>query len=167
LRKLFKKILPIKIHACVYILKENIKRDESQMLYDLKVFNKANKSGIKKIDAKVTGNNDCYAVFDKDILVHTSWVFKKKLLTTQLGLRNVYTVGDSNTIATYQGKGIYTNVLRMISSEKDNDIVIFVSPDNQSSVRGIEKAGFKKLYEFRLSRFLGVKIGSVKYEDKN
>jgi len=149
------------------MFRKNVKQDDFCMKYDLRIFNKNSKSSIKKIDAKLNRNSDCYAVFDNNLLVHTSWVFRRKLLATQLGFDNIYTVGESNTIPTYQGKGIYTNVLKMISLQKDKDIVIFVSPNNQSSVRGIEKAGFKKLYEFELSRFFGLKIGPVKYECKN
>src|SRR4030095_12634150 len=102
------------------------------MNYKLKVFRQNNKRGIKKIDTQLSSNNECYAVFDKDVLVHTSWVFKKKLLSSQLGFHNTYIVGDSSTIVTHRGKGIYTCVLRTISSQKDKDIIIFVTPQNRS-----------------------------------
>jgi hypothetical protein len=167
LKKLFKKIAPVKIYGCAYIFKKKIKREDFYINNQLRVFTKNNKSGIKKIDAQLNSNNECYAVFDNDMVVHTSWLFKKKLLTTQLGFRDVYTIGNSYTVETYRGKGIYTGVLKMICSQKDKEILIFVSPYNLSSKRAIEKAGFEKLYEFQLFRFLGVKIRIRKSEDRN
>jgi hypothetical protein len=167
LKKLFKKLLPLRIQSRAYIFKKNVKQDNFCMNYDLKIFTKNNKSGIKKIDEQLSNNNVCYAVFDNDLLIHTSWIFKKKLLSKQIGIRSTYIIGESHTIITYRGKGIYTNVLKIISSQKDKDIVIFVSPHNLSSVKAIEKAGFKKLYEFELMRFLGFKMRFIKYENRN
>jgi hypothetical protein len=162
LKKIFKKLLPAKIHLCAYIFRKNVIQNNYCLNYTLKVFTGNKKSGIKKIDSQISNNNECYAVFDDDKLIHATWVFKRKLLTSQLGIHNVYTAGDSYTIESYRGQGIYTNILKLISSEKEKDIIIFVDPNNLSSIRGIEKAGFSKLYEFILIRFLGLKIRLMK-----
>ena len=141
--------------------------DNCYLDYEVKIFTRQSKSGIGKIDVRLNYNDKCFAAFDNNVLVHESWIFKKKLLARQLGLRNVYTVGDSYTIPKYRQKGIYTNVLKLIISQRDKDLVIFVSPENIASVKAIEKAGFKKSFEFELLRFLGFKIRLQKHEGKN
>jgi hypothetical protein len=167
LKKLFKKLLPIKICACAYIARRDAVQNCFQINYEVKIFTKQHKSGLKKIDIRLNNNKKCYAVFDNGLLVHESWVFKKKLLATQLALRDAHIVGDSYTIPTYQQKGIYTNLLKLIISQSDKDIVIFVSPENIASVKAIERTGFIKLFKFELLRFSGFKIRLKKHENKN
>ena len=167
MKKLLRKLLQLKISAIAYFLpKQNgIKADD--LPFDLRIFTVTNKSGIKKIDSKLSSNNECYAVFVDGELAHVTWLFKKKLLTKQLGEKNVNNAGDSFTSDQYRGKGIYTHVLKTIAERANKDIIIYVDADNFPSIKGIERAGFKKRYSFTIWRLLGVKIWSSKHADKN
>jgi hypothetical protein len=167
MKRLLRKLLQVKISAIAYFLpKQNgVKADDG--FFDLRIFTVENKSGIKKIDNKLSSNNECYAVFVDGALAHVTWLFRKKLLTKQLGGKNVNSAGDSFTYNQYRGRGIYTHVLKTIAERANKDIIIYVDEDNFPSIKGIEKAGFKKRYSFTIWRLLGVKIWSRKYADKN
>lgn len=51
---------------------------------------------------------------------------------------------DFNTLPEHRGKGYYGILLRSMVAlaEKPNNFIIYTAPDNTSSARGIEKAGF-------------------------
>ena len=161
--KLLKKLLPVKIKALVYFMPKESDINIDASLFEVKIFTGNYRSGIDKIDKRTNENNSCYTVFINSELAHVTWLFKNKLLTKQLGEKNAYTVGDSLTNEKYRGKGIYPFVLRTIAKATSKDIIIYVEPDNIASVRGIEKAGFKKKYSFSMIRFLGVKLWCTKH----
>ena len=132
----------------------------------LKVFDKDIRTGINIIDRNKNSNNLCYAVFDKEKIVHTSWIFRNKLLAKQLGNNNALTIGDSVTAEAYRGMGIYPAVLSNIAQHFENyQLIIFTEPANTASQKGILKAGFTKLYRFKLIRLLGLKIYLKRYAD--
>lgn len=163
--KHIRKLFPTKIVACVYISQPlNIKASNELMEYELKIHSLKSKSGIKTIDSKLSANNKCYAVYDGDRLVHTSWVFKNKLLATQLGFKDSFVIGDCVTIADYRGKGIFPKILQVIASESQKDLIVFVSIENAASKKSIQKAGYEKLFCFELTRFIGLKIRLHKYD---
>src|SRR3954454_11571198 len=81
--------------------------------YTLKVVDTNEKSGIRKIDRRKKNSNICYAVFDGDKLVHTSWIFKDKFVTKQLGFKSALTIGPCETVESHRGKGIYPMVLSL------------------------------------------------------
>jgi hypothetical protein len=141
---------------------ENCQLDKK---YKLQIFNTAETSNIKRIDQKKKADNTCYAVFDNDKIIHESWIFYHKLITTQLSFKNALTIGDCYTHNEYKGQGIYTCILKKILFDfKDQALVIYTTPDNIISVKGILKAGFIKSFSFKLTRFLGLRIKLNKYE---
>jgi hypothetical protein len=162
-----KSLLPKRITAIIFI-NEPAKNKEVQLPDGLKieVYDTKKLSGINKIDSKLKHNNKCYAVFDeKGVLAHQSWIFKFKLLTWQLGFRNVLTIGNCVTTSSFKGKGIYPCVLQRIQKNyAPSKIVIYCDPLNIASIRGIEKAGFTKMYQFSMKRILGIKISLQKNE---
>jgi hypothetical protein len=167
MKKRIKKLFPVKIEALAYYLPKKPQVELMGQPFEIKIFTTDSLSGIKKIDLKLNKSNSCYAVFINNELAHTTWLFKNKLLTNQLGEKNVFTVGDSLTNEKFRGKGIYPYVLRYISMEAERPVIIYVDESNISSIKGIEKAGFIKKYSFSMLRLLGIKIWSNKYAAEN
>ncbi|HEY6978203.1 MAG TPA: hypothetical protein VH396_18005 [Chitinophagaceae bacterium] len=127
--------------------------------YSLKVIDSNEKSGIKQIDRRKKNNNLCYAVFDSEKLVHTSWLFKKHSISTQLGYKDALTIGPCETIKSHRGKGIYPAVLSTIQKDNpDAELVIFVKMSNAPSIQGIMKAGFQKILRFKMLKIFGFKF---------
>ena len=127
--------------------------------YSLKVIDTNGKSGVRQIDRRKRSNNLCYAVFDGEKLVHTSWIFKKKSVTKQLGYKNALTIGPCETVKSHRGKGIYPAVLSTIQKDNpDAELVIFVKLSNAPSIQGILKAGFQKTLRFKMLKIFGFKL---------
>ena len=127
--------------------------------YVLRIFDTNKKTGFKAIDNRKTENNICYAVFDNEKLVHTSWIFKKKFVTRQLGYKNAFTIGPCETIESHRGRGIYPAVLSAIQRDYPNaKFVMFAKVSNDPSVNGIRKAGFQKTSRFKMVKLFGLKF---------
>lgn len=98
-----------------------------------------------------------YRIQDGDILVHRSRVFHRSRLLSNFHFKGpLITIGDCFTNDRYRGQGIYPMVLRKIAMEYSEAIPVFilVAPDNFSSIRGIEKAGFHFMGRLSCFRFL-------------
>ncbi len=127
--------------------------------YSLKIFDTNKKTGFKVIDNRKANNNICYAVFDGEKFVHTSWIFKKKFVSRQLGYKQAFTIGPCETIESYQGKGIYPAVLSAIQKDyADAQLIMFAKVSNDPSTNGIMKAGFQKTSRFKMVKLLGFKF---------
>ena len=82
-------------------------------------------------------------------VMHTSYVIPKCFKFPFLN-KNEYEIGPCNTIAEFRGQGIYPKVLNYIThtvGTEDTKFYMIVDSENVSSVRGIEKAEFKKIGE--------------------
>ncbi len=78
--------------------------------------------------------------------VHASYVVPRCFKFSFLG-NNDYIIGPCFTRPDHRGQGIYSKVLEYICSQKTEEDTIFymcVDDGNLPSVKGIEKAGFKK-----------------------
>lgn len=74
-----------------------------------------------------------------------------------------YEIGPCRTLPEYRGQGIYPTVLKTIIAEnKETTFHIMAAENNISSIRGIEKAGFKKYGKLIVTAFKQFK----KYEEK-
>lgn len=164
MKKLIGRLKLQRIEAIIFSAeKDNTRKSNKYILpanLFLHIYSAKNKSRNTKVDKKLAAGNVCYSVInDKGIIVHQSWIFKKKLLTRQLGFKLAYTIGDCWTIPEFRGRGIYTFMLEYIKNDNlGKSIVIYCALSNAASIRGIEKAGFTKLYHFTLTRLLGFKI---------
>lgn len=78
-------------------------------------------------------------------IVHYSTVIGKCIKFKFLTNTNSYEIGPCFTKVEYRGKGIYPYVLSKIISDEAKDYYMLVRQDNLSSIRGIEKAGFKQV----------------------
>jgi hypothetical protein len=164
--KFISKLKLKKIEGIAFTNNGSLPEIKSVFAFTLKIIGEKEKSGYPKIDNKKNNNNTCYAVFDNDKLIHESWIFKKKLLTAQLGFRLAQTVGDCYTIDSYKGKGIYTFVLKKILADHlQKQLIIYTDKSNEVSIKGILKAGFVKLYSFKIVRILGIKLFVRRYEN--
>jgi RimJ/RimL family protein N-acetyltransferase len=153
MKALFDKLKPQRIQALVYQNEPNGPREN--VPYELRVFNAKEKTNHPPTDSKRFFK--AYVVLHSTRVVHASLVFTKNLLARQLGFRNVLIIGNCFTDEEYRGKGIYPAVLKRIRTDfADRTLIVFVDPANTASVRGLEKAGFRRLFEFVMYRFLGV-----------
>lgn len=70
---------------------------------------------------------------------------------------NEYEIGPCMTTEEYRGLGIYPYVLgicvRALPDGERGEHYMFVSPDNLSSIRGVEKAGFRVIGHVERRRF--------------
>jgi len=162
LKKLIRPIRNLKFRAKDSILFSNREKLPPLSLppqYSLKVIDTNEKTGIKQIDRRKRSNKICYAVFDGEKLVHTSWIFKKKSVTKQLGYKDALTIGPCETIKSHRGKGIYPAVLSAIQKDNpDAQLVMFVKISNTPSIRGVMKAGFQKTLRFKMLKIFGFKF---------
>ncbi|RZJ34884.1 MAG: hypothetical protein EOO51_07875 [Flavobacterium sp.] len=98
-----------------------------------------------------------YFIVDKEIPVHSSFLYSSRRILSLLNKKGPV-IGDCVTNADYRGKSIYPFVINKIAREQLHsglsEVFINVNPDNVSSIRGIEKAGFQFFAHIRAKRFL-------------
>ncbi len=112
-----------------------------------------------QIEKRIINNKkSCYYIQENGTIIHESYVYKKTYI---LGLiqKKGPTIGDCNTIASHRGKSIYPFVINYIAhqeihSNNTKEVFIIVNTDNHSSIKGIEKAGFKKHSRITAKKFL-------------
>ncbi len=104
-----------------------------------------------------TGNSARFYMDDSDKFVHNSFVYETRRILSLLGKKGPV-IGDCVTSSDYRGKSIYPFVINKIAKDKleagAEEVFIIVTPDNTSSIRGIEKAGFRFFAEIKTQRFL-------------
>lgn len=99
-----------------------------------------------------------YFITENGVCVHSSTLFNT-LYILNLILKKGPAIGDCFTHFDYRGKSIYSFVLNYIAKEmllenKSKELFIIVNSTNISSIRGIEKAGFKKIASIKARRWL-------------
>ena len=99
-----------------------------------------------------------FSITDKGVFVHESFLFTK-LHVLRLFKKNGPAIGDCVTAVAYKGKSIYPFVINYIAKKalvenETSEVFILVTPENLSSIRGIEKAGFKLYSKVKAKRFL-------------
>lgn len=95
-------------------------------------------------------------VDDEKGYVHTSYLLGKSFKFSFLN-HDDYEIGPCFTREDSRGKGIYPDVLRYICSNfgsADTKFYMLVAQNNKSSIRGIEKAGFRLVGEVMRSRYI-------------
>lgn len=102
------------------------------------------------------GKAKIYYVKQNEELVHTSYVIPKCFKFPFLKKYD-YEIGPCFTYPKYRGRGIYPRVIEFISCNIGTDksgFYMIVDANNVSSVRGIEKAGFKKVGKIKISKVM-------------
>lgn len=111
------------------------------------------------------GVEDFFVARDDGGVQHISWVYlhhdRNRLLT--LGDREAE-IKFCLTLPALRGRGIYPRVILLILNYLNlkgiHRVFMCVHRDNQPSIRGIEKAGFMRVSEVRLRKFMGIQISS-------
>lgn len=99
-----------------------------------------------------------YFIIDKGILIHQSVLYNQVHLL-KLVKKTGPVIGDCFTHTDHRGKSIYPFVIHYIANEilvenTNKEVFMIVNRDNQGSIKGIEKAGFKKYASIQTLRWL-------------
>jgi len=111
------------------------------------------------IQTKILSNGKRrYSIEENGVTVHSSFLFNK-LNILRLLQKEGPAIGDCFTNPIYRGKSIYPFMISHISKEllvenKSKEVFIIVNNGNISSIRGIEKTGFKKITSIKTRRWL-------------
>lgn len=84
---------------------------------------------------------------DRGVVIHYSCVFPRCYKFPFLKKRD-FEVGPCFTAREYRGKGLYPYVLMQIAKQElleDNGLYLMINTENEASIRGVKKAGFKPL----------------------
>lgn len=114
---------------------------------------------------------DFFVFAADDAIKHISWLYDNKSPNRIISLAPCQVeIKYCLTLPEYRGQGIYPRVLKHITAycsvRNVTDIFIAVNHDNFPSIRGIEKAGFKKVHRMKLIKLFGIQI-TRKYENHN
>jgi L-amino acid N-acyltransferase YncA len=118
-------------------------------------------SGLDKIDRRLTADRIAYVVFYAGEIVHENWISFDTLLPSQFGFDSrIPVVGHGFTKPQYRGKGICPYALSYLLNDLLNRNIsrhayTIVSSTNNSSIRAVEKAGFKLIAQLKGLRILG------------
>lgn len=97
-----------------------------------------------------------YLTDDSGNLMHTSYVVPK-CIKFPFMKKGDFEIGPCFTYPEFRGQGIYVKVIRSICSQIGNNKTVFymiVDESNIASVKGIEKAGFQRCGEVKVSKIL-------------
>jgi hypothetical protein len=101
---------------------------------------------------------------DTGALIHSSTVSFETLLPARFGYdESVPVIGHCRTVAKYRGHRVYPYVLCYVlkdlrQSGLATSVYMLVSAENRASIRGIERAGFKRIARLRALKFAGLLI---------
>ncbi|MFN3755250.1 hypothetical protein [Flavobacterium sp.] len=106
----------------------------------------------------VSQNKKRFFVTIEGKLAHESYLFQKLFLLRVIHEKGP-TIGDCKTMPEFKGKSIYPFVINFIAREEilknhQKEVFIVVNTNNSSSIKGIEKAGFKLHTKIKAKRFL-------------
>ena len=143
--KKIKKLLKVSsIDLLVYSMKKSTKFNVDVQNYSIQ---------FQKIDE----NKSRYFIRIEDNVVHESFAYRKLFIQKLIRTKGP-TIGDCKTIDAFKGKSIYPYVINYIANQElekgAKEVFINVSPSNISSIKGIEKAGFKPFLHVKAKRFL-------------
>lgn len=98
-----------------------------------------------------------YLIKIKNEIAHISFIFKHIYLLKLLNKKGPV-IGDCRTIKKFRGMSLYPYTINRIAKEvlksNNKEVFIIVNQDNQNSIKGIEKAYFKKIAAINSYRWL-------------
>ncbi|HYC54748.1 MAG TPA: GNAT family N-acetyltransferase [Candidatus Binatia bacterium] len=105
---------------------------------------------------------DCYVGLDGYRIVAVHWLSTTREPNELVQLEpGDFIIGPCVTVPTHRGRGLYPAMIRAVCEERrlrgEKRAYMVVSTDNQSSIRGIEKAGFDNAGRSDLTRIAGVR----------
>ena len=117
----------------------------------------------EEIRRRLEAKNTCYGFYSDGTLATIGWS-SNDYMELDRGVNFICPseVGlfDFITLPEFRSRGLYTNALRYLVKEIHERgprcIYIAVDPNNTSSVKGIERAGFSPFLRFKRRRVLGI-----------
>lgn len=172
LRELINAATPMTINDLLYISEESAEVRPHRLPFpiSIKCFSKKHLSGVDRIDERLTAHRLAYVVFCCGEIVHESWVRLNALTPSQYGFDSrLPLIGWSFTKRPYRGNGIFPYALHYILKDLKNRHMrdrayALISPTNNASIRGLEKAGFQLLAHLKGTRLLGFFIWNKSIE---
>jgi hypothetical protein len=165
MRELVRAAAPLPINSLIFIGNESTHCPHGLPApFSIKSFSIRQLSGLDHIDQRLTPHRLAYVVFSFGKIVHESWVCFDAPLPSQYGFDfRIPVVDRSITQDEYKGKGLFpytlTYILRDLKKRRTgNSAYVLVSPTNNASIRGIQKAGFQFLAHLKGTRVLGLFI---------
>jgi hypothetical protein len=171
-RELVNAVAPMTINDLLYIGEESAELSPHRLPFPLSVkyCSKHCVSGVGSIDARLTPHRSAYVFFRGGEMVHESWVHLDAFTPSQYGFDSrLPVIGQCFTKRAYRGNGIFPAALSYILKDLKNRhitdrVYTLVSPTNNASIRGIEKAGFRRLAHLKGTRLLGLCIANKSVE---
>jgi hypothetical protein len=158
LRKIFRALAPLRVDELLYVMPSDQARDLPEPSCQITKRHVAGQpAGWGRNPVR-----ECYSVFIDGYEAHSSWLNWSTRLPRQFGFDGTAPViEDCSTAEPFRGRGLYPQVLQYIAKEvavksEVRSIYVLVAPDNQASIRGIEKVGFKQEARLRGLRIAGV-----------
>ncbi|WP_293873662.1 hypothetical protein [Flavobacterium sp.] len=107
---------------------------------------------------KMDNKKICFSISVDGKVIHESYLYNRTFILRLINKKGP-TIGDCKTIEGYRGKAIYPFVINYIAkqeilSNNIKEVFIIVNSDNASSIKGIEKAGFKMHTRIKTKKFL-------------
>lgn len=145
IQKLLKYCKVIPIDALIYVMKEDAVADFPILNFTIE-------------SETVNANRKRFFIKEANKVVHESFLFEKLFILRLIG-KTGPTIGDCRTVEAFKGKSIYPFVINYIAREEilknhRKEVFIIVHPNNLSSIKGIEKAGFQLHTKVKAKRFL-------------
>jgi RimJ/RimL family protein N-acetyltransferase len=146
-RQLFRAIRPCRIDQLLYLL-------------EIPAGEPLDPIGIQQHSS--TPEKLCYTMVRDGQIAHRSFLFSDVLLPAQFGFDpKIPVIGDCFTSDAFRGQGIYPRILRYIVADLSTRglpprAYILVTPNNPSSIRGIERAGSRLIAHLKGIRVAGV-----------
>ena len=144
---LLRKLRPVKLDQLIYVITSDDEQPQPEA-----------KFSTDRSQIRFTRKNKQLATYRLLIdaaFVHKSNVFYNTHFLKTIGKFGAPVIGDCHTDNAFRGKGIYPYMLVHIYRElltAHKEIYILVSPENAPSIRGIEKAGFRKVARVKTTR---------------
>jgi hypothetical protein len=179
MKKIFEKLI---YGRKIFVLFLSDLKDEEKIKPKIKVvFKKVDPTEIKKLpevgylsfdefEDRFNQGKECFVFLDGGKVVHYSWVTYEEMDISELRMeipldKNAACIFDCYTSKKFRGLSLYPSMLCEIKDylKKRNfeNCYIYSDLENAASIRGIEKAGFKKFNFLKYLNLLGFKKKSV------
>lgn len=144
IKKLLKYCKVIPIDALIYVMKQDAIADFPVLDFTIE-------------SETVNANKKRFFIKEANKVIHESFLFEKLFILRLIG-KTGPTIGDCRTVEAFKGKSIYPFVINYIAREeilknRRKEVFIIVHPNNLSSIKGIEKAGFQLHTKVKAKRF--------------
>jgi len=147
MRKIIKKLKIVNIDLLVYT--RGYIDDEASIAVKFEL----DRASIQEVPGKDTSAYDLYI---DGVFAHRSNVFTNVHVLRLIKKNKQPAIGDCFTESSFRGMSIYPYMLNYITNrllKNCSEVVILVAPSNLASIKGIEKASFKKCYRIQTKRF--------------